>query len=154
MHIQVGSFCVDTSGVLVHVFFYHHHYMHLRCWSISWYCIVLCGWANLLPNCLDRQGEVQAPFGQSISHRPVSPSFSRWSTLHICWNEQRLRDQTRLTPVVVRWHCLEDDHSALQGHKVNWSVFDESKTNSANWWMCILRNEKLLFKFLLFVLRL
>lgn len=60
--------------------------------------------ANLFPNCLDRQGEVQAPFGQSISQRPVSTSFSRWSTLHICWNERRLWDQTGVGGACQLYH--------------------------------------------------
>lgn len=71
--------------------------------------------ANLFPNCLDRQGKVRAPFGQSISQGPVSTSFSRWSTLNICFYERRACDPKAPVPVAESWHCLENVNVPSQG---------------------------------------
>lgn len=82
------------------------------CAQILYYSLRLM--ANLFPNCLDRQGKVRAPFGQSISQRPVSTSFSRWSTLNICFYERRACDPKAPVPVAESWHCLENVNVPLK----------------------------------------
>lgn len=82
------------------------------CVQILYYSLRLM--ANLFPNCLDRQGKVRAPFGQSISQRPVSTSFSRWSTLNICFYERRACNLKAPVPVAESWHCLENVNVPLK----------------------------------------
>lgn len=66
------------------------------------YELLHCSEVRLIPflDRLDRQRAVQASFDQSISHRTVSTSFSRRSTLHICRNERGVIDKTRPPPPV------------------------------------------------------
>lgn len=64
--------------------------------------------ANLFSNCSSRQRKVQASFGQSISQKPVSTSFSWWSTLNICFDECREFNPKAAVPVTESYHCLEN----------------------------------------------
>lgn len=80
---------------------YSSVYPNILYYSLRWK-------ANLFSNCSSRQRKVQASFGQPISQKPVSTSFSRWSTLNICFYECSECNPKAAVPVTESYHCLEN----------------------------------------------
>lgn len=67
---------------------------------------------------------------------PVSTSFSRWSTLHICWNERRSdKAHAGCSNMTLSWKWPIINISTMLGSQL---------TTSSSLWMCIVQGEKLL----------